>query len=68
MLGAIYALKGGILGKFSDNGDSGLIEVRIRVGKVLGVRVARLDDAHPPNGRGERAGWQLMPDDIARLH
>ena len=67
VVGAIFALKAGILGEFSDAGDTGLIEVRIENGEILGVCVARLDDAHPKNERGVRAGWEMTPEDITAI-
>jgi hypothetical protein len=34
VVGAIYALKAGILGEFSDAGDTGIVEVRVENGKI----------------------------------
>jgi hypothetical protein len=67
VVGAIYALKAGILGEFSDAGDTGIVEVRIENGKILGVCVARLDAAHPEIAPGVRAGWKMTPDDIVGI-
>lgn len=67
VVGAIYALKAGILGEFSDAGDTGIVEVRIENGNILGVWVARLDAAHPEIAPGVRAGWKMTPDDIAGM-
>jgi hypothetical protein len=70
--GAIYALMGGKLGEFSPDsddvalgGDTGIVEVRIEKGKILGVCVARLDDARPEMAPGVRRVWELTPDHTA---
>jgi hypothetical protein len=67
VVGAIYALKAGILSEFSDAGDTGIVEVRIENGVILGVSVARLDDANPEIAPGVRAGWKMTPDDIVAI-
>jgi len=67
VVGAICAFQAGVMDEFSDAGDTGIVEVRIENGKVLGVWVARLDDAHPETAPGLRAAWELKPDDIVAI-
>lgn len=71
--GAIWALMAGKVEEFrrdqSDifTGDTGIVEVRIEKGKILGVCVARLDTANPEIARGVRRVWDLTPEQIAAV-
>lgn len=65
--GAVYALLAGILGEFSAKGNSGIVEIRVENGKLLGVHVAKFEPAPAKSITGVRVGWQMTPEDIANV-
>jgi hypothetical protein len=64
--GAVYALMTGTLHEFSDTGDTGVIEIRVKAGKLQGVHVAKYSAAEEM-GHGVRSVWKLSPEDMAEL-
>jgi hypothetical protein len=68
--GAIYAFAASMLGEFSQDGGTGVVEVRFKQGQPLGVVVRKLrtgEDVMPKCERGEIAGWELSTADLVAV-
>jgi hypothetical protein len=66
--GCCHALALRMLHEFSKDGGDGVIEIRFRQGKSLGVYIRAIskdETRKPANVRGKIASWELTPEQIA---
>ena len=68
--GCCHALALRMLHEFSKDGGDGVIEIRFSQGKPLGVYIRAIskdEKRKPANVRGKIAGWELTPEQIAKV-
>jgi hypothetical protein len=66
--GAAYALAASLLPEFSDDGGTGVVELRFKAGHPVGVFVRSLRKDEPTKcERGVIANWELTPENVMSI-